>query len=93
MVCSCSWQTQPCRDHCRPRTVGGDTLEINGNLVRLLNIDAPDSGQTCWILGLVDDNEYGAAGRSWPHRCNLKVGSIRVKSYAERLCQPLIASI
>lgn len=36
--------------------LSGDTLEVQGQEIRLLGIDAPEPAQTCW----------NAAGESWP---------------------------
>ena len=36
--------------------VDGDTIEVHGQQIRLLGIDAPEAAQTCW----------DAAGKSWP---------------------------
>lgn len=36
--------------------LSGDTIEVRGQQIRLLGIDAPEPAQTCW----------DAAGESWP---------------------------
>lgn len=36
--------------------LSGDTIEVRGQQIRLLGIDAPELAQTCW----------NAAGQSWP---------------------------
>jgi endonuclease YncB( thermonuclease family) len=35
----------------RPAVVSADTISINGEEVRLLGVDAPEVGQTCWDGG------------------------------------------
>lgn len=40
----------------RASVLSGDTIELQGQEIRLLGIDAPETAQTCWDAG----------GESWP---------------------------
>jgi endonuclease YncB( thermonuclease family) len=51
----------------RASVIDGDTLEIHGERIRILDIDAPESGQLCQLEGV---NERGA----W--RCGQKAALV-----------------